>query len=761
MPHTKQTGRTEKHGTVLHPHVKPVYKRHRAMTAAKSAAKSAAKHTAISGALPQPIHDFRIPVTKAELSIDQWEACAPHRIHYGVPKLVNYVGRDNTNLEFLRVPAMKDRRILGHVLLPTRYCSSWVYLCYCVEYWLSIWKCWDEESKKKQKKTKKTKIKAQQERAGLIDTSRKNAGARFLQAMVARRIVLEECIANGVNDGRIKSLDEFLIRDRRDWLFVEFDELPDDADMYLAADPLHTRNKRMFETGWGVNVNDIPMMLGGADNAWMSKGLDLSEMFKKDMDAAIKHLKKGGKGIDIPYDENAALPDRWHEYHEPPIRFISERKDQFLRDGFTLDAPLVFLYHCLRAEEEIERRDFLREIMDMLPNDGTRQQWSLRVDQLIDGEMAWDEFSNLVADALDLELDRRTNNMGPDSVEPDLPFLKLDARIAVRAYLRNSKSNPDTAADIFFRSISRFSDPDTKDRKIWDWVMTKAKPDTVTTVLQKAHDHRSKSLSESQGDEQYVAPPEMKACSGMGTDSHEESGDGSSEVRFTLPEPSPVPSSVAQQPPPAMAVSRREAWLCSGHTLDKPLVFLRHYLEEEDHIKQADFLQEIMDFLPMNRGRDQWSERVDHLYQGLTTWSQFSQLLADDLDLHDGQLDGGTDQEGENLQCPFRTLDAKIAIRTYLRHLKEKPHDADKLFCACVDRFSIIPSSEPIWRSVQKLSLESSLADVLKFAEDAWYGRPPDHTPDTIMGSQDEIYTNPNSSSDRISQFTAASEEGG
>ncbi|KAG1832318.1 hypothetical protein F4604DRAFT_1694851 [Suillus subluteus] len=235
-------------------------------TAAKSAEKCA---STISGALPQPIRDFRIPVSKAELSMGQWDARAPQRIHYGVPELISY------------------------------------------EYWLAVWKCWDGESKKNKKKQKNTKT--QKERADLIDTSRKNAGARFLQAMLARRIVLEECIANGVNDERIKSLDEFLIRDHRDWLFVEFDELPDDADMYLAADPLHQGNNKMFETGWGVNVNDISIMLGQADDAWMSEGLDLSEMFKKEMDAALKRLRDGAEEIHITHDENAELPDRWHE----------------------------------------------------------------------------------------------------------------------------------------------------------------------------------------------------------------------------------------------------------------------------------------------------------------------------------------------------------------------------------------------------------------------------------------------------------------
>ncbi|KAG1830990.1 hypothetical protein DFJ58DRAFT_736774 [Suillus subalutaceus] len=489
MARTKRTARKQSKlvGKVLQSHVQ-----RRAMNTAKPAV--------IIKPLPKPISDFCIPVTKAELSMDQWNARSPHRIHYGVPELTKYGVGDNAE-QCLRVPVVKDHRLLGYVPLPTRYSSSWVYLCYCVEYWLAIWKCWDVESKKKQRTTKNTNIKAQEERKGLIDIARRNASARFLQAMVARRTVLEECIDNGVNDDeRINSLDEFMIRNHRDWLFLEFDELPHDADIYLQADPLHAGNKKLFESDWGVNMDDIQLMLGGTDNAWMSKGLDLSEMFKESRDGALEVCKSGGKGTDIIYDENAELPDKWHESHEPPIRFVSQRKDEFLRQGFTLDEPLVFFYYCLRAEEEIERGDFLREIMDMLATDETQQHWSSCVDQLIDSEITWNDFCDLLAEELDLELDQRVNSMVSDGVEPDNPFSNLDAKIALRAYFRNLTSKPESAADMFYLSINRFSKPDATDLEVWGWVLEHAQPETVTTVLMAAHNYRSDKPNGRKGD---------------------------------------------------------------------------------------------------------------------------------------------------------------------------------------------------------------------------------------------------------------------
>ncbi|KAG1776722.1 hypothetical protein EV702DRAFT_1046046 [Suillus placidus] len=404
---------------------------HCTMIAGKSIAKSAAKHAAISRALPQPIRAFCIPVTKAEPLMDDWVAREPHRIHYGPLELKVY-----GQLECLRVPVMKGQQLLGYVPLPTRYESS--------TYWLAIWKGWD--------------------------------------AMVARRTMLEECMANGVNDERIKSLDEFIIRNYRDWLFLEFNELPDDADKYLEADLLHAGNKKLFDkhsccaqTGW---TDKCSMMLGQADNAWMYDGLDLSELFKKGVDTALHELKKGGEQVDITHNENTELPDKWHELHEPPIWFTSEQKDKFL---------------C-KDNEEIQCDDFLREIMDMWATDEARQQWSSHVVQLIDGEMKWDNFSNLVADELGLDPDQRVNSMGPDGVEPDPLFLKLDGKIAVRVYLHNKESNPDTAATIFRQSINRFADPDANDHRVWNLVMRKVKPGTVTRMLQKADFHCSTSL---------------------------------------------------------------------------------------------------------------------------------------------------------------------------------------------------------------------------------------------------------------------------
>jgi hypothetical protein len=169
----------------------------------------------------------------------------------------------------------------------------------------------------------------------------------------------------------------------------------------------------------------------------------------------------------------------------------------------------------LAAEDGIKRGDFLREIMDMLDTDETLHEWSSCVDQLIDGNMTWDGFSHLLAEALNLEPDRQANTIDSgtrihhiitsagfhimprfaDGGEPDLPFLKLDAKIAVRAYLRNSQSDLQAAAQQFLRSIDRFPDSGTNDHQVWAWIMKTVKPDTVDAVLQEAHDRVSESLN--------------------------------------------------------------------------------------------------------------------------------------------------------------------------------------------------------------------------------------------------------------------------
>lgn len=87
------------------------------------------------------------------------------------------------------------------------------------------------------------------------------------------------------------------------------------------------------ETGWDVKEDNISLSISQAGDAWMLGGLDLTEMFKKEMNLALKELTKGGEMVDITHDQNAELPDKWHESHEPPIRFMSERKEEFIRNG--------------------------------------------------------------------------------------------------------------------------------------------------------------------------------------------------------------------------------------------------------------------------------------------------------------------------------------------------------------------------------------------------------------------------------------------
>jgi hypothetical protein len=121
-------------------------------------------------------------------------------------------------------------------------------------------------------------------------------------------------------------------------------------------------------------------------------------------------------------------------------------------------------------------------------------------------------------------------------------------------------------------------------------------------------------------------------------------------------------------------------------------------------------------------------------------------------------------------------LDAKIAARAYLRHLKEKPQDANRLFRACVDGFSTVPSSDKLWDAVQRLSQDLGTTKALEIADDFLYRRrcgddaeedqtaipshpTLGHTAATSVESQGGMNTRPNSTSYQISQFTAAHDE--
>jgi hypothetical protein len=87
------------------------------------------------------------------------------------------------------------------------------------------------------------------------------------------------------------------------------------------------------ETGWEEFGDPVSEILDQKDDGWISKGIDVSVIFKRGLSDALKTLKKAGKDVDITYNEASQIPNRWHECHEPPIRFVSERKDQFYRRG--------------------------------------------------------------------------------------------------------------------------------------------------------------------------------------------------------------------------------------------------------------------------------------------------------------------------------------------------------------------------------------------------------------------------------------------
>jgi hypothetical protein len=121
---------------------------------------------------------------------------------------------------------------------------------------------------------------------------------------------------------------------------------------------------------------------------------------------------------------------------------------------------------------------------------------------------------------------------------------------------------------------------------------------------------------------------------------------------------------------------------------------------------------------------------------------------------------------------PFQTVEAKLATRAYLQHLKEKPEEADQLFRAFIDGFSTLHSSDSAWDAVQHLSRSMTPTAALQLADERWYRQchgdnteegqtertshcPLGKTADTSMESQDVMHACPSPSSHQISQFTA------
>ena len=191
-----------------------------------------------------PISEFLIPSDGHTLNPVDWDAHEQQVVWYGLPFEDEYDHNSGGTYKRCRVEAFRGTMLqpIGYLPLPSRYASAWTQLCYTIVYWLSHWRAWLDEIGKPLRYPKT-------QPASFVQDTVNNIGARLLQYLIIRRMIMEELLAHTMSKDGTDSLrvfDEFLIRDRFDWLWCDYGDVPKHQEVFLEADPVHPDNHPFF-----------------------------------------------------------------------------------------------------------------------------------------------------------------------------------------------------------------------------------------------------------------------------------------------------------------------------------------------------------------------------------------------------------------------------------------------------------------------------------------------------------------------------------
>lgn len=189
--------------------------------------------------LSTPITSFRIPVIAAALPHEAWST---YQIKYGMPVIKLHRYHDDEELhEACQVPVYIGGEPTVYLPLPLRYRDAWVLLCYRIVYWANIRDFWGIELQENS---------LSDQRREIAQNLKDNCAVRLLSNIVARRLVVEELLKlewrlQWGNES-VYTLNEYLVRDRRDLLFTKFQDVGLRDAKYLKSDPCDPRNDKLF-----------------------------------------------------------------------------------------------------------------------------------------------------------------------------------------------------------------------------------------------------------------------------------------------------------------------------------------------------------------------------------------------------------------------------------------------------------------------------------------------------------------------------------
>lgn len=185
---------------------------------------------------------FVIPSVGQTIGVADWASREPNAVWYGLPEVLEYPHPEGGTYTRCRVEAFTaDEQLLGYLPLPRRYAEAWVQLCYTVVYWMAQWKAWVNELAQLPR--------SKEQPPQMVQDCVNNSGARFLQYLVIRRLIVDELLQHPMardESDQLKVFDEYLIRERFNWLWTDFSEIPVRKRGSLQLDPVHPENKGMF-----------------------------------------------------------------------------------------------------------------------------------------------------------------------------------------------------------------------------------------------------------------------------------------------------------------------------------------------------------------------------------------------------------------------------------------------------------------------------------------------------------------------------------
>ncbi|KAF8426150.1 hypothetical protein L210DRAFT_3653000 [Boletus edulis BED1] len=280
----------------------------------------------------QAIQAFQITSKSYAIHPQDWATREPHAIWYGIPEERQYDHPDGGTYTRCRVETFDNKgNTMGYVPLPRRYGQAWTQLCYTIVYWLATWKAWLNEDGKPHRLPKQP--------PNLIQECINNSGTRLIKYLHIRRLIIDELLHHRMSkDGcdQLDIFDEYLIRDRFDWLWTDIVEIPKRMLDRLRLDPVHPSNRAIFS--WRNPKLQIPDVMVAPDplptHTWFMGSInhiDLDAYFSTSFQslAAYFSTAKYRHLDDMPYNPNQReLPELWHESHEPPVVFETDQQER-------------------------------------------------------------------------------------------------------------------------------------------------------------------------------------------------------------------------------------------------------------------------------------------------------------------------------------------------------------------------------------------------------------------------------------------------